>query len=365
MANTKGSALPVMNTPVDADIFIVVDDLSGTATTKQLSADKAWTNYFKGRADSDYSALGHGHAPGDISGGTFADGLIAQTSVTQHQAALSITESQISDLGSYLTAASTDTLTNKSFDANGTGNAITNIDLSADVIGNLPVAHLSSGTGASASTFWRGDGAWATPAGGGDVSKVNTPADNQIGVWTGNGTIEGAAALQYDGTTLNLSQGVKFTERADHAATPLPTFGELWVRNDAPNNLYFTDDAGTDHQLTDPNILKADIDDTLNAGFDTTSVSDGVKTTGTYTPVYAGGNFKHITNGGAFTLAPQTGVGQIIIQVTNNVSAGIITTSGFTAVDGDAFSIIDGDDFICFLTKVNGGFSYLSVKALQ
>lgn len=56
----------------------------------------------------------HVHDASDITSGTFADARIAQSNVTQHQAALSITESQISDLQAYITASSADTLTNKS-----------------------------------------------------------------------------------------------------------------------------------------------------------------------------------------------------------------------------------------------------------
>lgn len=121
---------------------------------------------------------------------------------------------------------------------------------------------------------------------------------------------------------------------------------------------------GTDVQAFDADTLKADVADVLTAGFAGTPVNEGTKSSGTFTPDESTGNFKYCVNGGAFTLAPPTNNCSIVLQVTNNASAGAITTSGFTKVTGDTISTTNADDFFFFITKLNG-FSHLAVQALQ
>jgi hypothetical protein len=116
----------------------------------------------------------------------------------------------------------------------------------------------------------------------------------------------------------------------------------------------------------DAEILRADTDDNLTAGYTATADNDGTISSGTYTPSPVGGNLKRIVNGGAFTLAAPTYAGDytMIIQMTNNATAGTITATGFTKASGDPTTTTNGHDFLLHIVKINN-FKTLYIEALQ
>ena len=139
VSNTEFGYLNGVSSAIQTQMDTKITASSTDTLTNKSGNISQWTN------DSGYltSFTETNDLSAAVTWANVPDANITQSSVTQHQAALSITESQISDLGSYITASSTDTLTNKTFDANGTGNSLSNVEV-ADLASGVLDTDISS-----------------------------------------------------------------------------------------------------------------------------------------------------------------------------------------------------------------------------
>jgi len=94
----------------------------------------------------------------------------------------------------------------------------------------------------------------AAPGAGGGVSGTGT--NNAVAVWSGTGAIDYTAGFTFDGTSLTLPATMFMSEVAA-AAADVAGDGQVWVKNSTPNELWFTNDAGDDIQITTGSTINA------------------------------------------------------------------------------------------------------------
>ena len=184
------------------------------------------------------------------------------------------------------------------------------------------------------------------------MAQIKRAIGSFAGAWT-SASSTAAASLDFHEDTDNGTNRVRLTAPSTVASDRTITFP------DATGTVALTSDLESAAKLDTA-------DQVVTGGARVTPLalnSGNPVTSGTLTPDPGDRPLQSYTNGGAHTLAPGSNNGSYILDITNNGSAGAITTSGWTKVVG-SFTTTNGHKFRCSCSVSTAG-SLLTIQALQ
>ena len=186
----------------------------------------------------------------------------------------------------------------------------------------------------------------------GDVAHIRGDADaygvNSLGAFViaANG---GTDTTPADRVRINGQGSITVYNGSGTPATPSGA-ALMWANSGVFN---FKDSGGNTCALpAGGTLLSNTTSANLTAGYTATSYNLGTVSSGATTLSAANGNIQHMTNNGAFTLAPQSAPSTIALEIVNGSTAGAITTSGYTKVVG-SFVTTSGSKFQCVSCVTN------------